>query len=121
MNSLTSLWTLIATASLRAGVLIAIVLALRWALRGRVPAQCFHWLWILVAIRLLLPVAPGSASPPSSVILPSRAPLTACACAADQEPNSSTSVHAATSARRLPRAGLNRSSISVPPLRDEPN
>lgn len=62
MNSLASLWTLIATGSLRASVLIAIVFVLRWALRGRVPAQCFHWLWILVAIRLLLPVAPGSAT-----------------------------------------------------------
>jgi beta-lactamase regulating signal transducer with metallopeptidase domain len=62
MNQLTSLWHLVAVGSLRASVLIAIVFALRWALRGRVPAQCFHWLWILVAIRLLLPVAPSSAT-----------------------------------------------------------
>jgi beta-lactamase regulating signal transducer with metallopeptidase domain len=62
MTQLTSLWNLVSFGSVRAAVLIAIVFALRWTLRGRVPAQCFHWLWVLVAIRLLVLVIPGSAT-----------------------------------------------------------
>jgi beta-lactamase regulating signal transducer with metallopeptidase domain len=62
MTHLNSLWNLFCIGSLRAGLLIGLVLGLRWLLRGRVPAQCFHWLWVLVSIRLLLPVAPESAT-----------------------------------------------------------
>ncbi|HEX5175857.1 MAG TPA: M56 family metallopeptidase [Chthoniobacteraceae bacterium] len=62
MTHLASLYDLICTCSLRGAVLISIVLVLRCLLRGRVPSQCFHWLWVLVAIRLLLPTAPGSAT-----------------------------------------------------------
>ena len=76
---------------------------------------------MFVFCSVMVTVTPGSARPPSSVIFPSSAPLTACALAVDQAPDSSNNVHAATSAERTPRAGLNRSSISVPPLRDEPN
>ena len=61
MNILDSLWSLVVAGSLRAGVLILAVLLLRVVLRERVPAQCFHLLWLLVALRLSLPVVPSSA------------------------------------------------------------
>jgi beta-lactamase regulating signal transducer with metallopeptidase domain len=62
MIHLASFFDLICTCSVRGAVLIGIVLALRCLLSGRLPSQCFHWLWVLVAIRLLLPMAPGSAT-----------------------------------------------------------
>lgn len=60
MNSLDPLWNLILGGSLRACALIVCILLLRCVLRGRFSAQCFHFLWLLTAVRLLLPVAPGS-------------------------------------------------------------
>ena len=59
MNLLETLWNSAFTGSLRASALILCVFLLRIALRGRVPAQCFHVLWVLVAVRLLAP-APAS-------------------------------------------------------------
>ncbi|MEO7319471.1 MAG: M56 family metallopeptidase [Chthoniobacteraceae bacterium] len=61
MNTLDSLWTLTVAGSVRAGLLILAVLLLRSVLCQRVSAQCFHLLWLLVALRLFMPVAPGSA------------------------------------------------------------
>ena len=61
MNCLDSLWSLTVAGSARAGLLILAVLVLRVVLRERVPAQCFHLLWLLVALRLFMPVGPGSA------------------------------------------------------------
>ena len=59
MNLLETLWKMAFIGSLRASALILCVLLLRLALRGRIPAQCFHVLWVLVAVRLLAP-APAS-------------------------------------------------------------
>src|SRR3954463_1094981 len=46
--------------SYHASVLIGCVLLLRWTLGRRLPPQCFHLLWLLVALRLLAPLAPQS-------------------------------------------------------------
>jgi beta-lactamase regulating signal transducer with metallopeptidase domain len=48
MNALVPLLEQFAVISARASALIACVLLLRWLLRGHVPAQCFHLLWVLV-------------------------------------------------------------------------
>ena len=65
MNPLESPWNAVLAASLRGSALIAAVLAVRWLLRGRLrgrlPAQGWHLLWLLVAVRLLLPGAPSAA------------------------------------------------------------
>ena len=61
MNPLESPWNAVLATSLRGSALIAAVLAVRWLLRGRLPAQGRHLLWLLVAVRLLLPGAPSAA------------------------------------------------------------
>ncbi len=60
MNPLESPWNAVFAASLRGSALILCVLAVRWLLRGRLPAGALHLLWLLVAVRLVLPGAPSS-------------------------------------------------------------
>ena len=60
MNPLEFPWNAVLAASLRGSALILCVLAVRWLLRGRLPAQAMHLLWLLVALRLVMPVAPSS-------------------------------------------------------------
>ncbi len=55
MNPIESPWNAVLAASLRGSALILCVLAVRWLLRGRLPAQAVHLLWLLVAVRLVLP------------------------------------------------------------------
>ena len=43
-------------------VLIAIVIALRFALKGKISLRLQYALWALVLVRLLLPVSVGSSS-----------------------------------------------------------
>jgi bla regulator protein BlaR1 len=50
---------ILAATSWRATFLILVVFALRW-LRRWLPAWVFPWLWLIVAVKLLLVVAPGS-------------------------------------------------------------
>lgn len=58
MTAIDPLWNAVLGASLRGSVLIAFVLMLRFTTRRWLPAQCFHLLWVLVALKLLIPVAP---------------------------------------------------------------
>lgn len=60
MKTLDSLWSHLLVGSIHASLLIVVVFLLRTLLRGRVPAQCFHLLWLLVALRLLIPSTPSS-------------------------------------------------------------
>ncbi|NKI19941.1 M56 family metallopeptidase [Paenibacillus dendritiformis] len=46
--------------SLMAGILVVLVLSLQFLLRKRLEARWKYWLWLPVAIRLLLPWAPES-------------------------------------------------------------
>ncbi len=55
-----TLWHFILNNSLRASALIGCILLLRVIAGRRLPAQCFHLLWILAALRLLTPGAPES-------------------------------------------------------------
>lgn len=43
-----------------AGILVVLVLSLQFLLRKRLEARWKYWLWLPVAIRLLLPWAPES-------------------------------------------------------------
>src|SRR4051794_32864157 len=49
-----------AEASWQASVVVALVLAAQWALRGQISARWRYGLWALVLARLLLPVLPES-------------------------------------------------------------
>ncbi len=60
MIPLDSPWNALLAASLRGSALILCVLAVRGLLRGRLPAQAVHLLWLLVAVRLVMPAAPSS-------------------------------------------------------------
>ena len=57
MNAVESIFRLVVDGSWRMACLILVFLALRPLLRGRVSARIVFWVWIAVAIRLLLPVA----------------------------------------------------------------
>src|SRR5688500_261117 len=46
--------------SWQAAVLAAIVLAVQWLTRGRLPARWRYNLWLLVLLRLVIPVTPAS-------------------------------------------------------------
>lgn len=64
MNALEATFSSVADASWRGACVILLMLAMRWCLRGRLPAQLMFWVWIAVALRLLLPVSvPASWSP----------------------------------------------------------
>ncbi len=58
MNLMNTALESVIGASLRGSLLIVFVLALRPMLRGRLPMQCIHLLWVLVAAKLLIPGAP---------------------------------------------------------------
>ncbi len=60
MNTLEQLGNLVAHNSFRASLLIVFLLLVRAGLRGRFPARYFHLLWILVGLRLLVPISPAS-------------------------------------------------------------
>ncbi|HUD82204.1 MAG TPA: M56 family metallopeptidase [Candidatus Saccharimonadales bacterium] len=57
MNALESIFRVVVDTSWRMSCLIIVLLALRWILRGRVSPRVFYWIWIVVAIRLLIPLA----------------------------------------------------------------
>jgi beta-lactamase regulating signal transducer with metallopeptidase domain len=48
-------FSLVFAASWRVGLLIALLLALRWLVRGRIPEQVLFFGWVVVAVRLLIP------------------------------------------------------------------
>ena len=50
-------WVLVLIAAWRAVPLIAIVLLVEWAFGRRIPARAHCWLWMLVMVRMLLPVS----------------------------------------------------------------
>ncbi|HEX8296700.1 MAG TPA: M56 family metallopeptidase [Chthoniobacteraceae bacterium] len=52
------IFALVAEASWRGGGLILCVLLLRWLARGKLPTHCLSLLWLLVALKLLVPIAP---------------------------------------------------------------
>ncbi|MGG4397852.1 M56 family metallopeptidase [Paenibacillus thiaminolyticus] len=57
---LLSLFGWVIRGSLMAGILVVLVLSLQFLLRKRLEARWKYWLWLPVAIRLLLPWAPES-------------------------------------------------------------
>lgn len=63
-DTLTDLFTAMTAASWRAGWLIVLLFIVRRLVRGRIPAQLWYVAWILVAVRLLVPVSlPATWSP----------------------------------------------------------
>jgi beta-lactamase regulating signal transducer with metallopeptidase domain len=75
MNPIETLWQLVVLNSGRATVLIACVFLVRWLCKGRIPATFFPWLWLLVAVRLLMPAAPPSSVSLYNLLSESRATL----------------------------------------------
>lgn len=64
MSALEAIFTAVIDTSWRAACLIVVVLGLRQWLRGRVAARVLFWVWLAVALRLLLPVSlPAAWSP----------------------------------------------------------
>ena len=64
MNTVESVFRVVLDTSWRMACLILVFLALRALLRGHVAARVLFWVWIAVAIRLLVPVAvPAKWSP----------------------------------------------------------
>ena len=57
MNAVESIFRVVFDASWRMACLILVFLALRSLLRGHVSARVLFWVWIAVAIRLLIPFA----------------------------------------------------------------
>ena len=57
MNAVEAIFRVLLDVSWRASWLILVALALRSLLGGRLPARIVFWVWIAVAIRLLLPFA----------------------------------------------------------------
>jgi bla regulator protein blaR1 len=57
MNALESIFRLVVDASWRISCLIVIFLALRSILRRRVSARVLFWVWVAVALRLIVPFA----------------------------------------------------------------
>ena len=54
---LTELFTTLADVSWRASWFFAVLLLLRFVVRGRIPAQVWFFVWIVLAVRLLIPVS----------------------------------------------------------------
>ena len=67
-NDLTALFSATALTSWRAAWLILFVVALRLIVRGRIPAQVWFIVWIVVALRLLLPFSVSSAWSPYNLM-----------------------------------------------------
>ena len=57
MSMMTSVFKVVVDGSWRASCLIVVFLTLRWLLRGHVSARILFWVWIVVALRLLIPFA----------------------------------------------------------------
>ena len=57
MNSIEAIFRVVLDVSWRSSCLVLVVFALRSLLRGRLPARVVFWVWIAVAVRLLLPFA----------------------------------------------------------------
>jgi peptidyl-prolyl cis-trans isomerase SurA len=57
MNPLETIFHAVVDTTWRASCLILLVLGLRWWVRGHVSARLLFWVWIAVALRLLLPVS----------------------------------------------------------------
>ena len=57
MNAVETIFRVLIDVSWRSSWLILVALALHALLRGRLPARVVFWVWIAVAIRLLLPFA----------------------------------------------------------------
>jgi bla regulator protein BlaR1 len=57
MNSVEFIFRVLFDASLRMACLIAVFMALRSLLRGQVSARVLFWVWIALAIRLVIPFA----------------------------------------------------------------
>jgi peptidyl-prolyl cis-trans isomerase SurA len=64
MNALESLFGTVVEVSLRASCLVLAVLALRRGLRPFIGSRVLFWAWVIVAIRLLLPVTISTAWSP---------------------------------------------------------
>ncbi len=64
LTPLTEAFSVVAAVSWRASWVIAVLAALRLAVRGRIPAQVWFGVWIVVALRLVIPFSvPTSWSP----------------------------------------------------------
>ena len=64
MNLIDAIFRAVVDISWRSSCLVLVVLALRSLLRGHLPARVPFWVWIAVAIRLLLPFSiPAAWSP----------------------------------------------------------
>ena len=64
MNLVEAIFRAVVDISWRSSCLVLVVLALRFWLRGHLPARVLFWVWIAVAVRLLLPFAvPAAWSP----------------------------------------------------------
>ena len=57
MNALEMIFQAVADTSWRASCLILLLLGLRRWVRGQVTARLLFWVWIAVALRLLLPIS----------------------------------------------------------------
>jgi peptidyl-prolyl cis-trans isomerase SurA len=55
MNAIEAIFRVVLDVSWRSSCLVLVVFALRSMLRGRLPARVVFWVWIAVAVRLLLP------------------------------------------------------------------
>ncbi|HTQ31450.1 MAG TPA: hypothetical protein VMI53_09590, partial [Opitutaceae bacterium] len=72
MNTLTHVFSLVATQSGRIGCLILVWAVLRSVLRGRVPQQILFAGWIVLAVGLLIPVSLPVAWSPFNFVRPAQ-------------------------------------------------
>ena len=75
MNSLETIFHAFIETSWRTSCLIAFVLGLRRLLQGRVAARVLSWVWIAVAVRLLIPVSLPAAWSPFNLVAGATAPV----------------------------------------------
>ena len=109
MTALDPVFRAVLDASWRASALLIVVLALRPLLRGRLPARVGFWVWITVAVRLLLPVTLPAAWSPFHLAPPVRPPAAFGILSLDTSrapaPAGETVVPAAPPASPRPAAG----------------
>jgi beta-lactamase regulating signal transducer with metallopeptidase domain len=74
MNLAVETFLIVFAASWRAGLLIALFLAIRPMVRRRIPAQVLYVGWIVVALRLLIPFGVPAAWSPYNLFKPIRLP-----------------------------------------------